>query len=502
MESSLRFRAVRWLAALLGFVVTLPTAGAAPGRPNFILILADDLGATDLACAGSPFYETPNIDRLAREGMRFTQAYSACTVCSPTRAAVLTGRYPARLRVTDWIAGHQRPNAKLRVPDWTKHLSLEEVTIAERLRAVGYATASIGKWHLGGTDFRPERHGFDLNLAGTERGQPPSYFSPYGIATLPDGPPGEFLTDRESIEALRWIKGQGERPFFLYLPHHAVHTPLMGKTHITEKYRARAQPDAAQRNPTYAALVESLDDSIGRLQAGLEELGLNERTVIIFTSDNGGLLGNPRNPVTGNLGLRAGKGSAYEGGVRVPLIVKWPGVTRPGAICEVPVISVDLYPTLMEIAGLRSSKGHSLDGESLTKLLRGGRKLSRTDLFWHYPHYHPGGATPYSALRWGDWKLIEFFEDSRVELYHLRNDPAETTDCAAREPDRARMLRERLTKWRMRMDAQLPTANPDYAPERAGEWSAAALAPVAVGGSRPPRVSTTAGSPSLGEMGR
>lgn len=473
------WRLLARLAALLWLLVTLPFASAVPARPNFILILADDLGATDLGCTGSRFYETPNIDRLAREGMRFTHAYSACTVCSPTRAAVLTGRYPARLHVTDWIAGHQRPNAKLRIPDWTKHLPLAEVTIAEMLRSAGYATASIGKWHLGGADFRPEHQGFDINLGGTDRGQPPSYFSPYRIETLSDGSPGEFLTDRESTEALRWIEANRERSFFLYLPHHAVHTPLMGKTRVVEKYRAKSQPDAAQRNPTYAALVESVDDSVGRLLARLKELALDQRTVIIFTSDNGGLLGNPKDPVTCNFGLRAGKGSAYEGGVRVPLVIKWPGVTRPGSTCDVPVISVDFLPTLLEIAGLQAPKGCQLDGESLVRVLRGGRKLPRTDLFWHYPHYHPGGATPYSAVRSGDWKLIEFFEDNRVELYHLRNDPFEATDLAPREPNRVRQLRERLTEWRENMKAQIPTANPNYAPERAGEWSAAATAPIA-----------------------
>ncbi len=458
-----RLAAVGWLLTILAF------GSAAPARPNFILILVDDLGATDLGCTGSKFYETPHLDRLAREGMRFTQAYSACTVCSPTRAAVLTGRYPARLHLTDWIAGHQRPQAKLRVPDWTKHLPLEEVTIAEVLRDAGYATATIGKWHLGGTDFRPERQGFDLNLAGTDRGQPPSYFSPYRIATLPDGPPGEFLTDREGAEARRWIEANRERPFFLYLPHHAVHTPLMGKPNVIEKYRAKAQPDAPQRNPTYAALLESVDDAVGRLLTGLKELGLEERTVILFTSDNGGLLGGPKNPITSNLGLRAGKGSAYEGGVRVPLIVKWPGVTQPGSTCEAPAISVDFFPTILEIAGLPAPAGRQLDGTSLTPALRGGEELRRTELFWHYPHYHPGGATPYSAVRSGDWRLIEFYEDQRVELYHLRKDPAETTDLAIREPGKTRELRERLAEWRREVGAQLPTPNPDYAPERAGD---------------------------------
>jgi arylsulfatase A len=454
------------LGALAWFAAAQPL-GAGVRPPNFILILADDLGWTDLGCQGSKFYETPHIDRLAREGMRFSQAYSACTVCSPTRAAVLTGKYPARLHITDWIQGHPRPFAKLNVPAWTMYLPLEETTIAEALKAAGYATASIGKWHLGATNYYPERHGFDLNLAGTDRGQPPSYFSPYKIATLPDGPPGEFLTDRESAEACKWIEAHRDQPFFLYLPHHAVHTPLMGKTNAVAKYKAKARPDAAQRNATYAALVESVDDSVGRILAKLGELRLADSTVVLFTSDNGGLV---LNNVTRNLGLRAGKGSAYEGGVRVPLIVRWPGVTRPGSTCDAPVISTDFFPTLLEMAGITPPAGSPTDGESLVPLLRGAPRLKRDAIFWHYPHYHPGGATPYGAIRQGDWKLIEFFEDNRVELYNLRDDPAEQNDLAATLSEEAAGLRQRLSAWRQQTRAQMPAPNPDFDPARAGQW--------------------------------
>jgi len=305
---------------LILFLAANPTALSAAERPpNIVIFFIDDLGATDLGSTGSHFYETPNLDRLAAQGVRFTQAYSACTVCSPTRAALLTGKYPARLHITDWITGHKRPFAKLQVPDWTMHLPLEEVTIAELLKPRGYASASIGKWHLGGPEFFPDKHGFDFTLAGTDRGQPPSYFSPYKIATLPDGPPGEFLTDREAAEACGFIERNKERPFLLYIPHYAVHTPIQGKAEVIAKYQKKAQPDAPQKNAAYAALVESVDDSVGRVLAKLDELKLAERTVVIFTSDNGGLLS-----ITRNLGLRAGKGSAYEGGVRVPLIVRWP----------------------------------------------------------------------------------------------------------------------------------------------------------------------------------
>jgi arylsulfatase A-like enzyme len=448
------------LLALTPLAAAAPAASAAARPLNFIVILVDDLGATDLGCYGSRFHQTPNIDRLAREGMQFTQAYSACTVCSPTRAAMLTGKYPARLHITDWIAGHKRPKAKLNVPDWTMHLPHEERTIAEALKTAGYATASIGKWHLGGPEHAPEKHGFDVNLGGYDRGQPPSYISPYRIPTLADGPAGEFLTDREGEEAVRFIEQNREKPFLLYLPHYAVHTPLMGKKEVVEKYRGRVLPEDPQRNPTYGALVESVDDSLGRILRALDERKLAERTVVIFTSDNGGLLG-----PTANLGLRAGKGSAFEGGVRVPLIVRWPGVTRAGSQTAAPVITMDHYPSLLEGAGVKPAPRQIIDGESLLPLLRGSGSLKRDSIYWHYPHYHPGGATPYSAVRNGDWRLVEFFEDHRVELYNLRTDPQETKDLTAAEPARADALRRQLHGWRQRVGAQLPTPNPNYAPD-------------------------------------
>ncbi|HLF95418.1 MAG TPA: sulfatase, partial [Planctomycetota bacterium] len=285
--------------------------------PNVVVILVDDLGWTDLGCFGSPFYETPHIDRLAAQGMRFTHAYSACTVCSPTRASLMTGKYPARLHVTDWIAGHARPKAKLKVPDWTKHLALEETTVAEALKAAGYATASIGKWHLGPPAHFPEKQGFDLNRGGCDKGQPPSYFSPYRIPTLEEGEKGEYLTDRLTTEALAFLDSNKDRPFLLHFPHYGVHTPLQAKKAVVEKYQAKAKAGADHRNAAYAAMIESVDDSVGRIVAKIEELKLSSRTLIVFTSDNGGLLQS-----TSNRPLRAGKGSAYEGGVRVPMIVR------------------------------------------------------------------------------------------------------------------------------------------------------------------------------------
>ena len=432
-------------------------------QPNIIFILVDDMGWTDLGCQGSKFYETPNIDRLARESMRFTQAYAACTVCSPTRAALMTGKYPARLHVTDWIAGHVRPKAKLKVPDWMMHLPLEERTIAEALREGGYATASMGKWHLGGPEYYPDKQGFDQNVGGCDKGQPPTYFSPYGIPTLADGPKGEFLSDRLTDEALKFIEQNKTKPFFVYLPHYAVHTPLMGKAEVIAKYTAKADPKHPQRNAKYAALVESVDDSVGRILRKLDESKLAENTIVFFTSDNGGLV---LNNATSNLPLRAGKGSVYEGGVRVPLFVKWPGVTKAGSVCDAPVIRPDYYPTMLDKVGLKPANQQIMDGESVVPLLRQVGQLNRSAIYWHYPHYHPGGATPYSAIRDGDWKLIEFFEDNHVELYNLKEDLGEKTDLAAKSPDQAQQLREKLHAWREDVGAQMPSPNPDFAPVR------------------------------------
>lgn len=447
-------------AAGLGLLA--PTLSAAQRPLNFVFILVDDWGWTDLGCYGSKFYQTPNIDRLASQGARFTQAYSACTVCSPTRAAVMTGEYPARLHLTDWIKGHVAPKAKLKVPDWRMYLPLEEVTIARSLKRAGYASASIGKWHLGPEEYYPDKHGFDLNLGGCDKGQPPSYFSPYNIPTLPDGPKGEFLTDRESLEATKFIEANKDRPFFLYLPHHAVHTPLMAKPEIVAKYKARVQPGMAQNNPTYAGLVESVDDSVGRIMKKLADLKLEEQTVIFITGDNGGLI---LRQITSNLPLREGKGSTYEGGVRVPLIVRWPGVIKPGTVIDTPVMSIDYHPTIVELAGLKPLPNQIIDGESLVPLLRGTAGLKRDTLCWHYPHYHPGGATPYGAIRQGDWKLIEFYEDNHVELYNLKADLSEKHDLAKSEAKRAEDLRAKLHAWRASVGAQMPTPNPNYDPK-------------------------------------
>ena len=468
---------ISWLNRILStsLALALPTAAFAAEKssfrhPNVIVILVDDMGQTDLSCYGSRFYETPHVDQLAKDGVRFTNGYSACTVCSPTRAALLTGKYPARLHLTDWISGHERPYAKLKIPDWQKFLPFEEITLAEQLKAAGYATASIGKWHLtpglkeGDEAYYPEKHGFDANIGGYARGQPPSYVAPYKIPTLPEGPKGEFLTDREAAESVKFIEANKDKPFFLYLPHYAVHTPLAGKPEVVAKYQSKAAkpPELKQKSPVYAALVESVDDSLGTIRAALKRLKLDDNTIIVFTSDNGGLL--LRNDkATDNSPLRAGKGSAYEGGVRVPLIVFWPGATKAGVTEASPAITVDLYPTLLEMTGIKPLQS-LVDGISLAPLLKAGTKPDRDAIFWHYPHYHPGGATPYSAIRSGDFRLVHFYEDGRDELYDLGNDISETKDLAATQPDRAKALRTRLDAWLKSVDAQLPTPNPAYDP--------------------------------------
>jgi arylsulfatase A-like enzyme len=434
-------------------------------------MLIDDMGWTDLGCYGSKYYETPHIDQLAKDGMKFTQAYSACTVCSPTRAAVLTGKSPARLHITDWIAGHDRPHARLKIPEWTQQLPLEEETLAERLKTRGYATASIGKWHLGGPELYPQQQGFDTNIGGTDRGSPPSYFSPYKIDTLKDGPKDEFLTDRLTSEAIGFIERNKATPFFIYLPHYAVHTPIMGKPEVVAKYQAK-RAAGGHSNPVYAALVESVDDSVGRLRATLEKEGLWENTIFIFTSDNGGLSGTisakgwSRGP-TDNSPSRLGKGSAYDGGVHIPLIVTWPGKINPGSECDTPVISYDHVPTLLEATATKLKDGQIVDGESLMPLLTEKGFLKRDAIYWHYPHYHPGSATPYSAIKEGDWKLIEFLETGKVELYNHRRDPGEMQDTSDIDGDIAQSLTEKLHAWKKEVGAQEPAQNEDYDPETA-----------------------------------
>ncbi len=453
--------AILFLLSPFGILQSLFSA-----QPNVVLILADDLGYSDLACYGSDFYETPHLDRLAREGMKFTQNYAACTVCSPTRSALMTGKYPARTHITDWIPGRMPENPKLLVPEWTKFLPLDEITLAEVFKAAGYATASIGKWHLGEGEHVPEKQGFDVNIAGTNSGSPPSYIAPWKIPTLTEGKDGDYLTDRLGEEAASFVARSKDKPFFLYLPHFAVHTPVQGRPDLVKKYEANLKPGLMHTNTGYAAMMESLDSAVGRVLAALEENKLEENTIVIFTSDNGG-----RVPTTANKSLRVGKGSAYEGGLRVPLIVRWPGVTKPGSISDKPTITMDVFPTLLEMTGVppvasSSTTGASgRDGLSLVPLLRGSGTISRDELFWHYPHhqhYQLGGSMPFGAIRSGDFKLIEFYNDMHVELYDLKADLGEQRDLAAVQPDKAKQIRDRLHAWRKEVGAQMPLPNPNY----------------------------------------
>jgi arylsulfatase A-like enzyme len=449
---------------LIGAGAMIGGAGAVaadPPPPNVVLILADDLGWTDLGCYGSELYLSPHIDSLARDGMRFTANYSACTVCSPTRAALLTGKYPARLHITDWIPGLPPANPKLLVPDFTKQLPHEETTLAEQLHDAGYATASIGKWHLGGPKFYPEHHGFDLNVAGTDAPQPrPGYFAPYDIATIEQGPRGEYITDRLGEEAVQFIRDHAERPFFLYLPHFAVHTPVQAKKKLINRYEEHVRPEMRHTNAAYAAMIHSMDQTIGRIRRTLRELGIADRTIIIFTSDNGG-----RIPTTSNAPLRAGKGSCYEGGVRVPLIVSWPNVTPAGSECATPVITMDLYPTVLEMTGVAGKGVSPVDGVSLVPLLQQSGEIAERPLFWHYPHYQHyqlEGTTPYGAIRRGNWRLIEFYDDRPLELYNLNDDSGERTNLAESSPELVSSLRQELHAWLRAVDAQMPTPNPNY----------------------------------------
>lgn len=452
-------------------------ATPAEEKPNIVFILADDLGWADLGCYGSTFYETPNIDRLAKQGMRFTDAYAAAPVCSPTRASILTGKYPARLRITDWLPGQKdKPEQRLRRLEMQRFLPPGEFTIAEALKSGGYKTAFFGKWHLGEEpEHRPEHHGFNLNLGGCGKGTPPSYFSPYQLPNLPDGPEGEYLTDRLTSEAIRFIEHNRGGPFLVYLSHYAVHNPLEAKPALLEKYKAKAaKPPAGkspeflddsgrpvrqvQNNAAYAAMVESLDENVGRILDKLAELGIEKNTIIIFTSDNGGLSTAEGSP-TSNLPLRAGKGWPYEGGVREPLLIKWPGTTRPESICSKAVSSPDFFPTLLAMADLPPLPWQHLDGTSFAPELA-GRDSAERPIFWHYPHYSNQGGSPFGAVRLGDFKLIELYEDKRVELYDLRSDLGEKHNLADKMPAKTATLRDLLHNWRKELKAQMPTDNP------------------------------------------
>lgn len=452
------------------FLLAVRFVSAQSERPNIVFLLVDDLGWGDFGCYGARFNETPNIDNLAAQGTRFTNAYAACTVCSPSRAAILSGCYPARLHLTDWIAGHNQPKAKLAIPDWKMKIDHARVLLPEALKEAGYATGFFGKWHLmpnGQSDFEkhyPTDHGFDINIGGREWGQPKGpgkYFAPFGMPNL-DGKPGEFLTDALTNEAIAFMEKNGEgKPFLLYLSYYTLHAPLMAPRDLVEKYRKKAErfenTGNELLNPVRAGMVECLDRSVGRLMEKLKELGIAGNTMVFLTGDNGG-----DHPETTG-GLRDYKGFSHEGGVREPLIARWPGTISAGATCEVPVIGTDFYPTILDLAGLGLRPDRHPDGISIAPLLKDPKaKVPRDMLCWHYPHYHR--TKPYGAIRMGDWKLIEFFEDGNVELFDLKSDPWEKNDLAKKHPERAAELLGQLVAWRKSVGAQMPAPNPDHVP--------------------------------------
>lgn len=456
-------------------------------KPNIIIFFIDDLGARDLGCFGSTFYETPNLDRLAREGMRFNHAYATCPVCSPTRASMMSGKYPARVGITQFIGGHCE--ARLKDVPYLHYLPLEEKSMASALREGGYQTWHIGKWHLGDKEFWPQAHGYDVNVGGGHHGHPyKGYFSPWYLDNLEDGPEGEYLTDRLTDEALKLIKTRGDKPFLLNLNHYAVHTPIQAPVELVKKYEEKAKrlgldrieaivpgkpnprcPDykwriqrrIIQSDPVYAAMMENLDSNIGRVLEALDEEGLTANTMVVFTSDNGGLSTSEGSP-TCNFPLAEGKGWNYEGGTRVCQIIRWPEYVEAGSVCEEIVQTCDFYPTLLEAAGLPLLPEQHVDGVSMMPLLKGEDTLERDAIFWHYPHYSNQGGAPSASMRRGKWKLIENFEDSSAELYDLEEDVSEMTNVADQHPERTQSMLVGLHAWQKEVEALIPEQNPEW----------------------------------------
>lgn len=437
-------------------------------RPNIVFFLVDDLGWGDFGCYGDTFHETPHIDHLAREGMKFTNAYTGAPVCSPSRAAILTGRSPARLHLTQWLPGTVFPHKKLQEAPIVDHLPLDVPTIARQLKGLGYKTAAIGKWHLGGKGYLPENFGFDVNIAGDFHGNPPSYFGPYNFHNLTGYSSKDYLTEVLTGKMQEFL-GQAAHPgpFFLYMAEYAVHIPLQEREALIAKYRNKIG-NKTEPDPVYAAMVESVDTALGALRQTLVRLGVADNTIIIVTSDNGGVGFQAKNlhRIADNGPLRAGKGFLYEGGIRTPLIVHWPRVTKPGSICEVPVVGTDTLPTILSMVGT-GPVPQPCDGVDITGLFRGEKSLPRAGLCWHYPHYSDQGGTPSGAIREGDWKLIEFFEDNHVELYNLAQDPGEQYNFASSFGDKAYDLQRKLQSWRTSVNAAMPSPNASFAPKEA-----------------------------------
>ena len=462
-------------------MICLPAALSSEGKPNVVFILADDLGRRDLSVEGSSFYESPNIDRIANEGMRFTHGYATCQVCSPSRASLVTGKYPARLDITNWIGAQEKEdwkrNTRLLPPAYTWSLPHDDTTLAEAFKSAGYTTFFAGKWHLGDEGSFPEDHGFDINIGGHHRGSPPGgYFSPYENPKMKDGQVGEYLPLRLGQETADFIESHKNEPFLAYLSFYNVHGPIQTTKALWEKYRKKAseRPMASTRfiidrttpvrqvqdNPLYAGMVEAMDDAVGMVLDTLDRLGLEDNTIIVFTSDNGGVSAGD-GKATSNLPFRGGKGRQWEGGIREPFYIKWPDGPLPGAVSDTPVIGTDFFPTLLELAGIDSIPEQHLDGVSLVPLLK-GEAIDERPLFWHYPHYGNQGGEPSSIIREGDWKLIYYYEDRRSELYDLGNDPGEQRDLVSVYPELAGTLKVKLQDWLDEVGATYPYTNPNF----------------------------------------
>ena len=448
-------------------------------KTNFVFFLVDDMGMMDLGTYGSTFHETPNIDNLSKTGMKFNYGYAACPVCSPTRASIMTGRHPVRVNITDWIPGSSNNKKnKLLHPQDRDNLALKEVTIAEELKSHGYQTFFAGKWHLGNEGHWPTDQGFDINIGGHHRGSPPGgYYAPWNNPALEPTKKGEYLTERLTEESTRFLENRNtDKPFLLYLSYYNIHTPIQAyKKHI-DHYQKKAdkfsgttptkqehsgQTRMRQDNPALASMVSAVDDSVGTLLAKLDELGLSDDTVVIFFSDNGGLSTKPKLGPGSNSPLRAGKGWLYEGGVREPTIIRAPGVTQAGNVSNQPIVSMDFFPTMLELAGLPPKPELHADGRSIVPELK-GKKGKIRPLFWHYPHYHGSTWKPGASIRDGDWKLIKFYDHEKVELYNLKEDPSESNDLAKQNSKIAKDLEYKLVAWQKRMKAKLPMPNPAY----------------------------------------
>ena len=470
----LKSRFTCWLTLIVGWSFFSPSAYGQEARkretPNVVLIMADDLGWKDLHCYGNEKLDTPNIDRLAEQGLLFTDAYSAAPVCTPTRAALMTGESPARLNITNHAGGHppnfQKPGTDLITPTWLRHLPLERVTLAEQLKTAGYATGFVGKWHLSSrahsnsdsgkklpteAELRPEHQGFDINIGGCQFGGPPSYFSPYKIPSLQGKAEGEYLPDRCADECIDFIKSTrdaGNRPFFLCWWNYSVHYPFQAPADLIAKYEKRKGPGV--ENPTYAAMIEGMDASIGKLLKAIDDRGLSEDTLVIFTSDNGPFAANVKP-------LRAEKGYLYEGGIRVPMIVRWPGRVKPDTKTSTPVITMDIHATILEAVNEKADPSNTPDGISLLPMLKGESELKRESIYFHYPNYafHKGNRLG-SAIRSGDYKLIKFYDNDSIELYNLKNDISETRNIADEMPAKAKRLRAALEAWLEKTKASKP----------------------------------------------